>query len=877
MGLGARVVFAFVAVAVVSCVDAEPTRDGPSGAALPGSAALAPTFSAGLLDAELPSRASGVLKLTNTKLHASAEVALAGAADRPLEPIGDATRYRDALGPGADLRLRTTPAGVEDLVTLPAAPPSGEVRYHVALGDGVAGLRVAGGVVELVDAHGTPALRASRTAVVDARGARHELALDDVGCAVDRDVRPPWGRPVTPPGASRCDVVVRLPGDLAYPAELDPLWSPAGDMVIPRYDFRTALLDDGRILLAGGSGFGDRKEVELFDPATETWSLLGSTAWLPYTAVQFVMGTLGDGRVILAGGLWGITGSQVVKSTLVFSTTTMTWTAKPDMAIERMYHTGTVLSDGRYLVTGGYDYSETTASCEIFDPSSDTWVPAPDLPVPLDSHAALEIGGRVLVTGGENDFVISESDGYLFDPAGGGAWTGPFPMVQGRNSHAMARLGADSVLVVGGWISPVGGFAHPVEVFDIPTKTFKSTGETTFTAYETRAVSGPLGGALMLGGCGDQEDFTYCDAASKEVLWFDPVDGKKHPAGDIGVPRGKHDVQVLGDGRIVAMGGQSGDAFLSDTRVFLALPPAEACTQNFECASGFCVDGVCCDEACDGTCEGCKASQTGGADGTCAPVLDGTDPRGDCVDSGAPTCAGNGLCKAGACDAYAAPGCGAGKCSSAADCASGFCVDGVCCDTDCALACTACSAAKKGEGLDGVCGFVATGTDPDADCADVGTSTCADLRVCNGTGVCSPADVACAPGLCGAEGCIPSCVDDTGCASDGACVANQCVSKATLCTDGTKALGRDGVVVDCAPFTCTPDGTCLTACSSVDDCADGQVCDGETRECVAPPAESGGDAGCACEAGAPGHRGAGVFFVGALVALAAGRRRRSRR
>ncbi len=32
-------------------------------------------------------------------------------------------------------------------------------------------------------------------------------------------------------------------------------------------------------------------------------------------------------------------------------------------------------------------------------------------------------------------------------------------------------------------------------------------------------------------------------------------------------------------------------------------PPAPnpACTENSQCASGFCVDGVCCNEACDGT------------------------------------------------------------------------------------------------------------------------------------------------------------------------------------------------------------------------------------------------------------------------------------
>ena len=33
--------------------------------------------------------------------------------------------------------------------------------------------------------------------------------------------------------------------------------------------------------------------------------------------------------------------------------------------------------------------------------------------------------------------------------------------------------------------------------------------------------------------------------------------------------------------------------------------PNATCTTGAQCASGFCVDGVCCDRACDGSCESC--------------------------------------------------------------------------------------------------------------------------------------------------------------------------------------------------------------------------------------------------------------------------------
>src|SRR5262249_32218824 len=58
------------------------------------------------------------------------------------------------------------------------------------------------------------------------------------------------------------------------------------------------------------------------------------------------------------------------------------------------------------------------------------------------------------------------------------------------------------------------------------------------------------------------------------------------------------------------------------------LANGSACSSGGMCASSFCVDGVCCDVACSGTCQACTAAKTGGADGTCASVTDGTNPNG---------------------------------------------------------------------------------------------------------------------------------------------------------------------------------------------------------------------------------------------------------
>lgn len=64
----------------------------------------------------------------------------------------------------------------------------------------------------------------------------------------------------------------------------------------------------------------------------------------------------------------------------------------------------------------------------------------------------------------------------------------------------------------------------------------------------------------------------------------------------------------------------------------------EACGVPNECTSGFCVDGVCCAEACEGECAACDSA------GSCTPHSTGTDPDAEC-DGG--VCDGAGLCAQG--------------------------------------------------------------------------------------------------------------------------------------------------------------------------------------------------------------------------------------
>lgn len=81
------------------------------------------------------------------------------------------------------------------------------------------------------------------------------------------------------------------------------------------------------------------------------------------------------------------------------------------------------------------------------------------------------------------------------------------------------------------------------------------------------------------------------------------------------------------------------------------LPNGSVCSTEMQCASGFCVDGVCCNNACLGECRACSAAKNNtGMDGVCGNVLNGSDPDLECLNCS--------TCDSGAC----VTDCQAGQC-----------------------------------------------------------------------------------------------------------------------------------------------------------------------------------------------------------------------
>ena len=166
-------------------------------------------------------------------------------------------------------------------------------------------------------------------------------------------------------------------GQAARSAELyDPVtntWSYTGSPRRPHAGAALARLKDGRVLLIGGTsvrGFFAGQavrttSVELYDPATGLWR---DTGFLNLARNGHTATVLDDGRVLVAGGVG--TDGKVIPWVELYDVEQETWTLTAPLSTARSSHVATRLADGRVLVAGGVSPTGAVlASTELVQPA----------------------------------------------------------------------------------------------------------------------------------------------------------------------------------------------------------------------------------------------------------------------------------------------------------------------------------------------------------------------------------------------------------------------------------------------------------------------------------------------------------------------------
>jgi hypothetical protein len=361
-------------------------------------------------------------------------------------------------------------------------------------------------------------------------------------------------------------------------------WRATTGLDQPRTGFASVLLEDGRILVAGGLNDVEQSysSAYLFDPVGESWEKAAGLMITARTNPSAVL--LPDGRVLVAGGYFhvppgsarrpgtfllaayqsgaddggpsgpgpadivpGPFGSALATAE-IYDPATGQFSATGPMRYARNGAAVTALADGRIMVAGSLSAAFTGvevaagagSSAEIYDPLTEEFTLAGEFPM-LDLSAAQAAG--IDVSGGGGSGAI----GQLVSLADGGA------ALIGRTDE----------------FKHVGSAVRSLR-FDVASNQWGEIGETyvhledpsSGESYETPTAPrfGPAvavladGSVLVAGGNGWRTDTSSPTLASAEA--YDPETGSWTALPDMPGPRAGATAVSLADGSVLLIGGE---------------------------------------------------------------------------------------------------------------------------------------------------------------------------------------------------------------------------------------------------------------------------------------------------------------------------------
>jgi N-acetylneuraminic acid mutarotase len=224
------------------------------------------------------------------------------------------------------------------------------------------------------------------------------------------------------------------------------------------YNGHTAtLMPDGKVLLLGSSV---NNISELYDPATETFSVIPSPFASNRALRNHTATLLPDGRVLIAGGMEKDLDTNLifpVNETYIYKSSTNSWNTVGDMTSARGYHSATLMPDGKLVVFGGKTLeADAVNTVEIYDPATYSWYQSGTMTHARAFHKTLlTTQGNIFVFGGYNQYedVVSHVERYYFwnsSPpiAGGSMWQPLITDIEGiQNTEGLQYTLSGSQLI----------------------------------------------------------------------------------------------------------------------------------------------------------------------------------------------------------------------------------------------------------------------------------------------------------------------------------------------------------------------------------------------------------------------------------------------
>jgi hypothetical protein len=267
-----------------------------------------------------------------------------------------------------------------------------------------------------------------------------------------------------------------------------------------------ALMPTGEVLVWDGWELAPNVHARIWNPTSQTFTAVTNRFSSIFCSGQAM---LADGRQLVVGGF--ATSENGIKDANIFNPATGSWTRVADMHHARWYPSATTLSDGRVLVLGGAINPGVYADIpEVYDPTTNTWTEL--------TAARLNVG--------EYPLTYLLPDGKVFVVAG----------TDGRS-----------------------------RTIDVATQQWSTVGSA-IVATGSGAMYQP-GKVLATGGGTNNADPVTRAAA---VIDTTQANSSWRAVAPMAYPRFQHNLVVLPDGKVLAVGGSTAYSLVSTTGILPA-------------------------------------------------------------------------------------------------------------------------------------------------------------------------------------------------------------------------------------------------------------------------------------------------------------------